>query len=259
MNRRNSPLAVLAAFSVVSTACDRSPADVAGPASSATRLTPSYTKWSDVVREFSFNENFNLKVKAPSRLESTGYPAVFTNGAANFTGHGSDRGYLRTIAGNYNTVGFQAEITVTVTSQGEGGGLAIVWFGLGDGLPFNSFYNEPIEGRAVHARLLPTEFFGPKVELNIADAGWDQIQETAFGQAGDGTHRLRITWNHNTSQLTFEIQTNYVSGQPFVPTATMGPISVPTDFFNGTNAHIFFGGAGQAVFDDLHVTAKPNL
>lgn len=258
MNRRNSPLVVLAAFSVAATACDRSPADVAGPASSASTLTPSYAKWSDVVHEFSFNENFNLNVKAPSRLESTGNPAVFANGAANFTGHGSDRGYLRTIAGNYNTVGFQAEVTVTVTSQGEGDGSAIVWFGLGDGLAGN-FYNEPVAGRAVFARLLPTEFFGPKVELNTANDDSDQILAEAFGQAGDGTHRLRITWNHKTSQFTFEIQTNYVSGKPFVPTATMGPISLPADFFNGTNAHIFFGGAGQAVFDDLHVNAMPNL
>ncbi len=258
MNRRNSPLAVLAAFAVLATACDRSPADVAGPASSATTLTPSYAKWSDVVHEFSFNENFNPRVKAPSRLESTGNPAVFANDAANFTGHGSNRGYLRTIAGNYNTVGFQAEVTVTVTSQGEDDGSAIVWFGLGDGLAGN-YYNEPVAGRAIFARLLPTEFFGPKVELNTANDGSDQILAAAFGQAGDGTHRLRITWNHNTSQFTFEIQTNYVSGQPFVPTATMGPISLPAGFFDGTNAHIFIGGAGQAVFDDLHVTAKPNL
>jgi hypothetical protein len=185
-------------------------------------------------------------------LEVTGKAPSYVNGAVTFDL--TQRGYLRTIDADYNTVSFTADIVVTVTSPLLGNGAGITFFGIGDG-EASSFYDEPGPSAAVYARLMPNDFFGPKVELTTS-VGGDRTSVDAFDQAGDGTHMLRIKWNAATSELTFLIDTNYVPGSAFTPTATMGPVAVP-GLFDGTNAHIFFGAAGNAVFDDLHVVVTP--
>jgi hypothetical protein len=187
-------------------------------------------------------------------LQATGTPPSYTNGAVTFDLYA--RGYLRTIAADYNTTDFIADVTVTVTSPWIGNGSGITFFGIGDGEPNPYFFDEPNTNAAVYARLMPDDFYGPAVELTTSIAG-STTYTTVAGEAGDGTHRLRLSWNHLTSELTFSIDTDWIPGTPFTPTAVMGPVAVP-GLFNGANAHIFFGGAGNATFDDLRVVALPS-
>lgn len=248
MNRLHASRTALAAVFLIAGACDRAPTDLTTPSGPG---SVSFAKSTTASK--SFSENFNLNRPSTSLLEATGIAPSYTNGAVTFDLY--DRGYLRTIAADYNTTDFIADVTVSVTSHWIGGA-GITFFGIGDGVP-SSFYAEPASNAAVYARLMPDDFFGPKVELTTSIDENPTTISTAVGEAGDGTHRLRISWNHVTSELTFSIATNWVPGTPFIPTAVMGPVAVP-GLFNGTNAHIFFGGAGYSTFDDLRVVALPS-
>jgi hypothetical protein len=244
VNRKTFGL-VLIAVSLSSAACDKSPLEVTGTGGSS--LAPAYT--SVTTKSLSFNESFTKLTTTPATLEVTGAAPSYSTGAAVFAGSqpsGSDRGYLRTIAANYNTTSFRADITVTIPGGFDGNGIA--YFGFGRGEPNCDFFCEVNTAPAMYLRILPSDFFGPKVEATNADGTLD----TAYGQGGTGTHRVRIEWNANTRAITLSIMTNYVDGAVFVPTAVMGPYTLGGEF-DATNSHIFFGGAGMDSFDDLNV------
>lgn len=246
MNRKTIGLALIAA-SLSSAACDKSPLEVTG--TNASSLTPAYT--SVTTKSMSFNENFNKITATPATLEVTGSAPTYSTSAAVFTGSqisGSDRGYLRTVAANYNTTSFRADITVTIPGGYAGNGIASVGFGRGE--PNCDFYCEANTSPAMYLRILPSDFHGPKVEATNADGTLD----TVYDQGGTGTHRVRIEWNANTRAITLSIMSNYVDGAVFVPTAVMGPYTLGSEF-DATNSHIFFGGAGMDAFDDLNVKA----
>ncbi len=178
----------------------------------------------------------------PDTLEETGSVPVYSNGAVLFPN--SDRGYLRTIA-NYNTAGFIADATVTVSS--DYGPYGIAFFGMGAGEPASWFFDEPRESPTTYVRISPDNFGGA---FGITTSDAENIGSSASG--GDGTHRVRVTWNPLTSTFTAAIQQNY-SGGPFVPTTTIG--TVVAEPFGDTNTRIFFGGSGDATFDDFQVLA----
>jgi hypothetical protein len=241
---------VLVAVSLSSAACDKSPLEVTGTGASS--LAPTFASLSAVAKSLSFNENFNLRNPKPDMLEATGAAPSYATGAAVFAGSeasGSDRGYLRTIAANYNTTSFMADVTVTIPGGFGGNGIAYIGFGRGE--PYCGFYCEPNVDPAIHVRILPSDFFGPKVEITSSSSG---TLTTAFGEGGTGTHRVRIVWNSATRAITFSIMSNYVDGAEFVPTAVMGPFVLGNEF-NATNSHIYIGGAGMDSFDDLNVKA----
>lgn len=227
----------MAALLLAVSACDRAATEINAP---SVPLSLSYAK--SVTASKSIHENFNTSVKAPSVLEATGTAPSYVKGAVTFDAY--NRGYLRTIAGDYNTVSFTADVTVTVTSPLHGNGDGITFFGIGDGAP-GVFFGEPATNAAVYARLMPSDFFGPAVELTTS-VGGSTTYTRVEGLAGDGTHKVRIKWNAVTSELTL-----------LIDNAVVGPVAVP-GLFDGTNAHIFFGGAGNATFDDLHVVVSPD-
>jgi hypothetical protein len=238
---------VLVAVTLGLTACDRSPLEVTGPDANGNALAPSFAGLSAAVKTFSFNENFNPRNPRPAMLEVTGAAPSYDTGAAVFGGQ--DRGYLRTIAANYNTTSFRADVTVTL--PGNSGGSGIAFFGFGRGEPNCSFYCEVNTDPAIYLRVMPSDFFGPKVEATSASDG---TLTTAYGEGGTGTHRMRIEWNACTREMTLSIMSNYVEGADFVPTAVMGPYVLGSEF-DATNSHIFLGGAGMDSFDNLNVKA----
>jgi hypothetical protein len=179
----------------------------------------------------------------PATLETTGAAPSVAGGAVVYNTD-DDRGYTRTV-GNYDTTGFVAEVTVTVAAGFGGEGMG--FFGFGAGEPNDGFWGEPMTAPSIYARIGPDDF-GPFV--GITDGYTEHIGDTP-GEAGDGTHRLRITWNPATQAFTFAIHQHYAGG-PFVPTTTIGPVTV-TDTFSPTDSRIFFGGAGNATFDNLWV------
>ncbi len=197
-----------------------------------------------------FNENFNPNRKPAGRLEQTGYGTVdYQNGVAAFPGM-AERAYVRTIAG-YGDVDFRADITVTLT--GGVGSIGIGFFGFGAGDTQEcAWYCEPVQGPAIYGRIMPDDFWGPSVNVTNATGGIME-GENNWGEGGDGTHRLRITWKAATREFTFAIDTDYVEGTGFTPT-TVYTTTVDAGVFDATNSRIYFGGGGNTSFDNFHVT-----
>jgi hypothetical protein len=194
----------------------------------------------------SFAETFDNNL-LPATLETTGAAPSITGGAV-VHNTDFDRGYTRSV-GNFDTTGFVAEVTVTVAAGFEGAGMG--FFGFGAGERNFDFFDEPATSPAIYARIGPDDF-GPFVAVTNGDPGNGGTENIGnASDAGDGTHRLRITWNPATQAFTFAIHQHYAGG-PFVPTTTIGPVTV-TDTFSPTDSRIFFGGAGNATFDNLWV------
>ena len=204
---------------------------------------------SAVAQGRSFAENFDQNVFPVSgTLEESGpLDPAYTSGTVVFTGaYAGLRTYLRTTS-NYNTTNFVAEVTLTVASGFGGSGIGFIGFGAGE--PNCGFFCEPMTAPNIYARIGPNDF-GPFVGITngeVEHIGGDPPD------GGDGTHRVRITWDHATGEFTFAIH-RYYTGGPFVPITIIGPVTV-TDEFGDSDSRIFFGGAGNATFDDLRVLA----
>lgn len=249
VKKKTPGLFILVALSLGSAACDKSPLDVTGtpPASS---MAPAFASLSTEAKSLSFNENFTKGLSKTGVLEVTGQAPAYATRAAVFAGtqfDGSERGYLRTIAADYNTTSFRADVVVTI--PGGFGGNSLAYFGFGKGEPNCTFYCEPFAAPSIYARIFPDDFFGPKVEINHSSLF---TVATALGVGGNGTHMVRITWNKDTHAITFAIMNNYLDDGEFVPSAVLGPLTLGSEF-DAANSHIFIGGAGNNSFDNLHV------
>ncbi len=241
---------LLLATIITATACDR------GPTEPISRLAPLASSFTLLGGSLSFTESFSGNCNSSGKLEMTGPGNVTcSSGAAVFNAvndEDGDRTYLRTTAANYQTTDVVAEVTVTVHDEHGPNGIAYIGFGRGE--PNCNFFCEPATDPAIYLRVRPNSFY-PGSEITTAISG---IQELGTISAGaTGTHRVRMTWNHTTRQLTFDIDANYIAGDPFVADATLGPITVPAGVFDNTNSRIFVGGAGDATFDDLAVVTYP--
>jgi uncharacterized membrane protein len=193
-----------------------------------------------------FKADFNTNV-LPSTLEESGPSPIYADGAVTFPDYWNEsRRYLRTKA-NYNTTNFIAEVTVTI--QGGYGGPGIAFFGLGAGVADPNFYLEPRVPPTAYARIEPDDFGDGA--LSITTSSLENIGNIVEA-AGDGTHRVRIIWDHVNRTFTVAIQKNYTGG-PFSPTSTIQ--AVVHESFGDINTRIFFGGAGYSVWDDLWVLA----
>jgi len=198
----------------------------------------------------SFIENFSNAGSLPGPFleQSAMWTAATFNGVnATFAGVGDwGRSYLRTIDDDYNTASFVAVVTVTIFNNG---GAGCVFFGMGVGDPFSSYYAEPRTGSHLFLRPQPDNFAAGAVVVV------DQGVETGFlgDLSGTGTHRLQMTWDAGLEEMTFAIHQDY-SGGPFVASSTFGPFNGSNNGFNGANARVFFGGTSGTTFDDLVVT-----
>lgn len=66
---------------------------------------------------------------------------------------------------------------------------------------------------------------------------------------GDGTHRLRLTWDANGKRAWFGAHPNWKPGTSFQATRSLFLPAVTADF--GAKGHIFAGGAGGVTFSDF--------
>jgi hypothetical protein len=236
---------VLAVASLTTAGCDKSPLDVTGTTS--TSLTPSYSQGVGA-GTLTFSENFNTHSNKPNVLETTGQAPSYATGAAVFTGsgaNGSERGYLRTVA-TYSATSFLAEVTVTIPGGVEGNGIAFVGFGRGE--PNCAFFCEPYTDASIYLRIMPTDFFGPNVEVTSGADG--TIESSGPSAGGNGTHKVQISYNAGTHSITFSIAP-VTKGKPATP-IVFGPYVLGPEY-DASTAHIFFGGAGMDSFDDLSV------
>ena len=197
-------------------------------------------------------EDFNDDMQ-PATLEmvlptSTSETPIFLNGQAIFPGAdlAFSRSYLRTVANDYSTVDFIAEITVS-------GGVQNAFFGLGigDSDATNSFGAEP---RANPHIYLLMDKDSPTNNGLIDDNG--QVRVNTSGIAGAGTHRVRLTWNAQIQQAQFLVDRNF-DGISFIPDFVSQTIDGSDNGFTNGSASIFFGGSTGVEFDDLTVTPVP--
>jgi hypothetical protein len=157
----------------------------------------------------------------------------------------ADNRYLRSQS-SYDAINVVAEVTVTMRGRVDAPGIA--FFGLGSGVAAPGFSFEPRTPPAAYARVMPDGLAG---SFSITTTAQERIGELAAA-AGNGTHRIRLTWNHSARTLIVAIQKNYRSGA-FSPTAIIA--THVQESFGGTDTRVFLGGSGDNVFDDLRVLA----
>ncbi len=164
-------------------------------------------------------------------------PTVFSAGGDGF------RSYVRTIRSNMADSSFQAEVTVTLNG---GGGAGCAFFGMGSGEPDAAQFNEPSTAPSLFCRLAPSDFAGGQVTVS----GKDIDREDASSPIGDGTHRLRMTWDAAKKRALFEICRNW-DGKTFHSDSSA---TVNVDKLNfGNDGHLFIGGAAGVTFTDFAV------
>jgi hypothetical protein len=195
-----------------------------------------------------------------SVFDSAGNPAAvsYDAGGAHFgslsTGD-SGRNYMRTVASDYATASFVAEMTFTASTNDQA-----IFIGLGSG-------DTALYGTPDWSTQLSSASFWPEVN-NAKFVRFRTANDVnSFGDTGvatltPGTHRFRMTFNSSNNQLLAEVDTHYAGG-PFVadPSVSNFPIVLSSlfaaDGWPTEPSRIFFGGDDGAVFRDLSITVVP--
>jgi len=177
-------------------------------------------------------------------------PATFNGVNATFPGGGDNgRSYLRTIDDNFIGGSYQAEVTMSIVGGGGGGS---VFFGMGVGEPSGGFFQEPRTSPNIYFRGQPNDF---------SNGGYATMDETSevghpIAVTGNGTHRVQMRYDAGAGTVRFAVDKNYAGGA-FTPDFVTAARNVADNGFNATNSRVFFGGASNAAFDDLAITALP--
>src|SRR4051794_28716417 len=169
------------------------------------------------------------------------------------------RNYMRTIATDYANTSFVSEVTITssdIDTQNA-------YVGLGSGNANNDFFRTP-DFQTQSASILywgENEVANPTVEIvrNNDGQGGD-VAETAAPGLGNGTYRVRLTYDWFQKTATFAFDLNYAGG-PFTPDLTAPAASVFSLYTSGTGfpqepGRIFFGGDLGTTFKDFQVTVS---
>jgi hypothetical protein len=138
-----------------------------------------------------------------------------------------------------------------VAPKGGHGGNGCACFGLGSGQPDPKAFNEPTAAPSLVFRMAPNDFVGAGL---TAAVGGQQVEESRLG---DGTHRLRLSWNAAKKCAWLEIHKDWKPGVPFTPTVSLLVPGVAAAFGNDTR--LLAGGAGGVPFADYsakRVTAE---
>ncbi|MCX6877944.1 MAG: GDSL-type esterase/lipase family protein [Verrucomicrobia bacterium] len=155
------------------------------------------------------------------------------------------RSYLRTSRADFAKGDFQAEVTVTLKG---GGGAGCAFFGIGCGRENPGASQEPSTAPSVYVRLAPGDFAGGVVTTSVN--GQESVSHPA--PAGDGTHRVRFTWDAAGKRALFEIDANW-DGKAFqadwAATVPAGSVAF------GDAGHLFVGGANGVRVADFAVKA----
>ena len=172
-----------------------------GSATSATESTSQETTMNAIVRQILILAGVaffasSRASRAADNLESLREPAVFAS-----AGDGT-RSYLCTARGDLPKENFQAEVTVTIKG---GGGNGCAFFGLGKGVPDPGNYNEPTASPSLSLRMCPSDFAGGMVSAAANGQGLGD----GSTPVGDGTHRIRLTWDATGKRALFEISKNW--------------------------------------------------
>jgi hypothetical protein len=151
------------------------------------------------------------------------------------------RSYLRTSRSDYAKENFQAEVTVTLKG---GAGAGCAFFGMGCGQGNARQYQEPSTVPSLFVRLAPSDFSTGVVTATVNG------HETSHGSApvGDGTHRVRFTWDPAGKRALFEVDAKW-DGRSFRADSAVTVSAAEVEF--GGEARLFVGGANGVKFTDF--------
>jgi hypothetical protein len=169
------------------------------------------------------------------------------------------RNYLRTNDTDYANVSFVAEVTI-VTPDID---MQDAYFGLGTGAPNVDFFRTPDFGTPAASLMYwgENEVAEPTVEivLNNDGIGGDDSETPAPG-LGNGTHRVRLSYDWFQKKATFSFDLNYGGGE-FHADVTAPAASTFSLYSTGTGfpqepGRIYLGGDQGAAFKDFQVTVN---
>lgn len=155
-----------------------------------------------------------------------------------------ERDYIRTRAADFAAKDFVAEVTFTLPPDATGPN--IVFFGIGEGVPDRSEWDNPAPALYFEAPPMRVE--------SDRGAGSDDVIAHQFKEPGPGTHRLQI--RKLGDAISFAIDEHYDGGSFHADQSCTLSWSAAAPFLDATNSRIFFG-AQQAqtpsTFDDLSI------
>jgi hypothetical protein len=155
------------------------------------------------------------------------------------------RNYMRTNDTDYANVSFVAEVTFTAVDIDKQN----VYFGIGSGDANNDFFRTP-DFQTQSASIMywgETEIATPTVQVTRNNDGQGRDDsETAVPALGNGTHRVRLSYDWFAKTATFAFDLNYAGGS-FTPDVTAPAANVLSLYTSGTGfpqepGRIFFGG-----------------
>jgi hypothetical protein len=178
-----------------------------------------------------------------------GTPTTDFAGAFTITSGAGSRIYLATKSTDFSAVDFVFEAEVTVPDTTEPGSIA--FFGMGNPSPDPGYYGEPLS--APNALMAVRN---DSASLQKRDNGPSRVKEVTGLSIPGGTHLLRMRWDKDTQQATFEFdQSNNgsIDGTFTVDGSDNG--------FDATNAQLLLGGGNGLSFDNIlvRIPAPPTL
>jgi hypothetical protein len=155
------------------------------------------------------------------------------------------RDYAVTPEKNFAWKSFVTEVTLTVKSGHGGNGCAFL--GLGSGKPDPKAFGEPTAAPSLVFRFAPNDFGGGRI---MATVDGKTAEETHLG---DGTHRVRLTWDAAKKRALLQVHRDVKPGEAFAPKISLFVPEVPAAF--GEDTHFFVGGADGQSFSDYTARA----
>ncbi len=140
---------------------------------------------------------------------------------------------------------YQVDITFTVASGVHGKGSA--FFGVGNGEPNPDFFDTPTTHPSAILCISPADHAGGPI---IVMVNGEETEKLAG--LGDGTHRIRLTWDAGKKQARFQLQANWEDGMDFVSQKEFFGTIEGTPV--GPDVHFVCGGAAGAKFSDAVIT-----
>ncbi|MFP4053028.1 MAG: PEP-CTERM sorting domain-containing protein [Phycisphaerae bacterium] len=227
---------------------------LAATASSQAALIPL----SESLQETMIPAGFNLASSSSDRA-----PSYTTSGVVFDPSDNQDdgRNYLRTDDTDYDTVDFQAYVTVNAQIGTEWSNTANFFFGLGTGaigqygVPDRDEPNDTITFQINFQDDGNMRNWG--IEMNSDSGFGDGVDEGAYpASVSTETHRLMMDYDATAGSITFGIDYDYTGG-PFTADLTTAPVDVSGLWQTGDAASVYFGGDGEATAWDLLIVPEP--
>jgi hypothetical protein len=191
---------------------------------------------------------------------STTSPVSYDAGGAHFGSLAqgdAGRNYMRTVASDYATVDFVAEITMELTSNDQAS-----FFGLGAGE--TALFGTPDWSSQTSSASFWPEPSNDKITVFRTANDVNAFVDKPVPGFEPGVHRLRMSFDATTGFLVGSIDLNYAGG-PFSADATTVPIATKAgasplfaaDGWPSEPSRVFFGGDDGVIFHDLTISVVP--